>query len=105
MHVLGMTRHARQILAKSNIYSTFTQNVENTSGDDHFPPENPWESCFQGITTPSNKFHNVNPTTAHLPRPSRPRLLPYTSNHSMNPMSNSHQKPLKRQLDGPILSP
>ena len=53
MHVLGMTKHTRQILAKGEKINTpFIQNVvSNTPGDDRFSSENAWQSSFQSIDT------------------------------------------------------
>ena len=47
---------------RSKIYTTLTQNVENTPNDGYFVSENPWESFFQGIDTPSDEVYNVNST-------------------------------------------
>ena len=67
MYMLGMTKQTRQHL--------FSQNVENTPGDDQFSPENPWESSFQGIDTPSNEFYNVSSTTGHYPGSPGPKIF------------------------------
>ena len=84
---------------RSNIYTTFTQNVEIIPGNDQFSPENPWESSFQGIDTHSNEFYNISSTTAHYPGPpspvNLPRMPPNTPNQPMNPMMNPHYKPQK----------
>ena len=97
--------HKANFGKRSDIYSTFTQNVENTPGDDQFSPENPWESSLQCIDTPSNEFYSVSSTTTHYPGPPRPknvpRMPPNTANQSMNTMMNCHYKPQKRQWDGP----
>ena len=69
MHVLGMTTHTRQILAKGAILTPFSpkvKNIESTPGDDPFSSEIPWESSFQGIDTPSDEFYNINSNTSHL---------------------------------------
>ena len=99
--------HKANLGKGSNIYTTFTQNVENTPGK--FSPDNSWESSCQGIDTPNNEFYNVNSTTAHYPGPPRPknlpRMPPNTPNQSMNPIMNPHHKPQKRQWDGPIYLP
>ena len=49
-----MHKHTRQILERSNISTVFTQNIGNTPDDDPFPSDNPWESSFQGIDTPTD---------------------------------------------------
>ena len=85
----------------SNIYTTFTQNVENTPDDDPFSSENPWESPFQGIDTPTNEFYNVNSAMSSRHQ-NTARFPPITSNHPMTLMLNPHQN--HRKDNGMALS-
>ena len=80
MYVLGMIKHIKQILEEEATFRPLSPNMLKIPLImTPFSSENPTETSFQGIDTPSNEFYNVNSTTSHLPRPSRhqnnPRLL------------------------------
>ena len=84
--------HKANLGKRSNIYTTFTPNVENTPDDDPFSSENPWESSL------STQTHHTFQGLLGTPRSNNPT-------HSMTLMLNLHQKPQKRQWDGPVYLP
>ena len=107
MYVLGMTKHIRQILEKERIFTPLLSKMLKiplmmTLLHQKFHGNHP----SKGIYIPTDKFYSVNSASLHLSRSSRhqntPRLPSNTSNHSMTPMLNPHQKPQRRQSDGPI---
>ena len=81
--------HKANLGKRSIIYTTFTQKVEKTLGDDQFSSENQWKSSFQGIDIATNEFYNVNSTTSHLPMSSRHQKTPQLHLKSLHdPMLN-----------------